>query len=108
MVTKPFTALVALLSLGLTVQGFPQLAPEAATAGHGPGHGGPGGPRPPPHGAVMPPNPPPPPTFLGAKLVNDRAHPFRAPKPSDLRGPCPGLNTLANHGVSPINETNDK
>ncbi|KAH6885612.1 Chloroperoxidase [Coprinopsis sp. MPI-PUGE-AT-0042] len=50
---------------------------------------------------VNPPNPPPPPTFLGAKLVNDAAHPFRAPKKSDLRGPCPGLNTLANHGWLP-------
>ena len=28
----------------------------------------------------------------------DAAHPFRAPGPSDQRGPCPGLNTLANHG----------
>ena len=25
-------------------------------------------------------------------------HEFRAPRPNDLRGPCPGLNALANHG----------
>jgi len=35
-----------------------------------------------------------------AKLINDRFHPFIAPGPNDIRGPCPGLNTLANHGVS--------
>lgn len=30
-----------------------------------------------------------------AKLVNDATHPYIAPKPTDQRGPCPGLNTLA-------------
>lgn len=35
-----------------------------------------------------------------AKLVHDVAHPFKAPGPNDIRGPCPGLNTLASHGVS--------
>lgn len=35
-----------------------------------------------------------------AKLVNDAAHPYRAAGPGDIRGPCPGLNTLASHGVS--------
>ncbi|KAF4974223.1 hypothetical protein FZEAL_8861 [Fusarium zealandicum] len=30
-------------------------------------------------------------------------HPFRAPGSSDQRGPCPGLNTLANHGYIPRN-----
>jgi hypothetical protein len=25
-------------------------------------------------------------------------YPFKAPGPTDQRGPCPGLNTLANHG----------
>lgn len=34
------------------------------------------------------------------KLVNDAAHRFRAPGPHDAQGPCPALNTLANHGVS--------
>ncbi|KJA15661.1 hypothetical protein HYPSUDRAFT_48125 [Hypholoma sublateritium FD-334 SS-4] len=38
-----------------------------------------------------------------AKLVNDPAHPFIAPGPNDIRGPCPGLNTLANHGYLPRN-----
>lgn len=37
-----------------------------------------------------------------SKLVNDAAHPFRAPGRNDLRGPCPGLNTLASHGVGQI------
>ena len=29
-----------------------------------------------------------------------RGNPHIAPGPNDRRGPCPGLNTLANHGVS--------
>ena len=37
-----------------------------------------------------------------SKLVHDAKHPYVAPGPNDLRGPCPGLNTLANHGVSLI------
>ena len=44
--------------------------------------------------------PPPPQNDNSSKLVNDAQHPFMAPDPNDLRGPCPGLNTLANHGVS--------
>lgn len=44
--------------------------------------------------------PPPPQTDNSSMLVNDPEHPFIAPGPNDLRGPCPGLNTLANHGVS--------
>ncbi|TFK23902.1 aromatic peroxygenase precursor [Coprinopsis marcescibilis] len=39
--------------------------------------------------------------YQGAKLVDDKDHPFRAPGPNDQRGPCPGLNTLANHGYLP-------
>ena len=35
-----------------------------------------------------------------AKLVNDAAHPWKPLRPGDIRGPCPGLNTLASHGVS--------
>ena len=31
------------------------------------------------------------------------AHAFIAPGASDLRGPCPGLNALANHGYIPRN-----
>ena len=38
-------------------------------------------------------------TDTSAKLVNDKAHPYIAPGPNDMRGPCPGLNSLANHGV---------
>ncbi|KAF5327643.1 hypothetical protein D9619_004133 [Psilocybe cf. subviscida] len=37
------------------------------------------------------------------KLVNDPAHPWIAPGKDDIRGPCPGLNTLANHGYLPRN-----
>ncbi|GJJ14082.1 hypothetical protein Clacol_008339 [Clathrus columnatus] len=47
------------------------------------------------------PNPPGPLANDSIKLVNDPAHPFIAPGPTDLRGPCPGLNTLANHGYLP-------
>ena len=43
--------------------------------------------------------PPGPLAFGGSILVNDAAHPFIEPGPNDMRGPCPGLNTLANHGV---------
>lgn len=31
------------------------------------------------------------------------AHKWVAPGPSDIRGPCPGLNALANHGYFPHN-----
>ncbi|KAF7351023.1 Cloroperoxidase [Mycena sanguinolenta] len=33
----------------------------------------------------------------------DAAHPFIAPGPDDQRGPCPAMNTLANHGCIPRN-----
>ncbi|KZT31907.1 Cloroperoxidase [Sistotremastrum suecicum HHB10207 ss-3] len=39
----------------------------------------------------------------GIKMIPDNAHPFQAPGPNDQRGPCPGLNTLANHGYLPRN-----
>ena len=45
------------------------------------------------------PNPPEPIKDTGLKLVNDHKHPYQDPRPGDIRGPCPGLNTLANHGV---------
>ncbi|KAF9032968.1 Chloroperoxidase [Panaeolus papilionaceus] len=38
-----------------------------------------------------------------AKLVNDKAHPWKAARAGDMRGPCPGLNTLASHGYLPRN-----
>ena len=45
---------------------------------------------------------PPPPGPLKdntTKLVNDKDHPWMPLQPGDIRGPCPGLNTLASHGV---------
>ena len=42
-------------------------------------------------------------TGVGGVLVpavGDTAHAFEAPGPNDIRGPCPGLNTAANHHVS--------
>ncbi|KAF8899578.1 heme-thiolate peroxidase [Gymnopilus junonius] len=38
-----------------------------------------------------------------SKLVNDAAHPWKPQAPGDIRGPCPGLNTLASHGWLPRN-----
>lgn len=32
---------------------------------------------------------------------NDAEHRFQEPGPTDQRGPCPGMNTLANHGYLP-------
>ncbi|KAJ7466401.1 Chloroperoxidase [Mycena latifolia] len=46
---------------------------------------------------------PTPPTDTGLKQIPDAAHPFIAPGPNDQRGPCPGMNTLANHGYIPRN-----
>ncbi|KIJ44698.1 hypothetical protein M422DRAFT_167933 [Sphaerobolus stellatus SS14] len=37
----------------------------------------------------------------GLKLVNDAAHPFKTQGTDEIRGPCPALNTLANHGYLP-------
>jgi hypothetical protein len=34
----------------------------------------------------------------GLQKFPEAAYPFQAPGPTDQRGPCPGLNTLANHG----------
>ncbi|KAF9445367.1 Cloroperoxidase, partial [Macrolepiota fuliginosa MF-IS2] len=50
---------------------------------------------------TKPPAPPGPLAYNGTKLVYDKAHPWKAPGPNDIRGPCPGLNTLANHGYLP-------
>jgi len=48
-------------------------------------------------------NPPGPLADTSAKLVNDAAHPWKPQAPGDIRGPCPGLNTLASHGWLPRN-----
>ncbi|KAF8440405.1 hypothetical protein L210DRAFT_3539562 [Boletus edulis BED1] len=42
---------------------------------------------------------PPPINDTSSKLVNDPKHPYLPLRPGDIRGPCPGLNTLASHGV---------
>ncbi|KAH6891630.1 Chloroperoxidase [Coprinopsis sp. MPI-PUGE-AT-0042] len=75
----------------MTVQALP---PNEALAGKGPA-------RPPLRPVYDLPLPPPNLAVNGTKLVNDAAHPYRAPRPGDMRGPCPGLNTLANHGYLP-------
>ena len=49
---------------------------------------------------VTPGVPPNPLKFNGTKLVHDSDHPWKALRKGDMRGPCPGLNTLASHGVS--------
>lgn len=36
--------------------------------------------------------------ITGLKKFPEAAYPYQDPKPSDQRGPCPGMNTLANHG----------
>ncbi|KAJ6574393.1 Chloroperoxidase [Mycena capillaripes] len=46
---------------------------------------------------------PPQATETGLKQIPDDAHPFIAPGPDDQRGPCPAMNTLANHGYIPRN-----
>ncbi len=48
----------------------------------------------------LPGNPPGPLQSNGTKLVNDVEHSWEPLKEGDIRGPCPGLNTLASHGVS--------
>ena len=51
---------------------------------------------------LKPCDPVPPPGPLNdtsAKLVNDKKHPWKPAGKNDIRGPCPGLNTLASHGV---------
>ena len=86
MFTKNFFSLVALTSLALVVQAFPPVDKRQDL--------------PPLYPVTDIPPPPPALEFNGTKLVNDAAHPYIAPGPGDQRGPCPGLNTLANHGVS--------
>jgi hypothetical protein len=40
-------------------------------------------------------------TVAGLKKFPEAAYPYQDPEPTDQRGPCPGLNTLANHGYIP-------
>jgi hypothetical protein len=40
-------------------------------------------------------------TVAGLKKFPEAAYPYQDPKPTDQRGACPGLNTLANHGYIP-------
>ncbi|TFK34379.1 Chloroperoxidase [Crucibulum laeve] len=48
------------------------------------------------------PTPPPGPlNDTSTKLVNDKDHPWKPLRKGDIRGPCPGLNTLASHGWLP-------
>lgn len=35
---------------------------------------------------------------VGKKVIPDAAHPFKAPSATAQRGPCPGLNLMANYG----------
>ena len=49
------------------------------------------------HGVLE--SPPGPLNDTSAKLVNDKYHPWKPAGRKDIRGPCPGLNTLASHGV---------
>ncbi|KIJ52275.1 hypothetical protein M422DRAFT_156243 [Sphaerobolus stellatus SS14] len=53
------------------------------------------------NGPLRIPSPPGPLKDDSLKLVNDPAHPFIPAGPDDIRGPCPGLNTLASHGFLP-------
>ena len=49
----------------------------------------------------VPESPPGPLKDNSTKLVNDKEHPWKPAGKNDIRGPCPGLNTLASHGVGP-------
>ncbi|KAJ3544720.1 heme-thiolate peroxidase [Coprinellus aureogranulatus] len=50
---------------------------------------------------ITPGKPPGPLKFNGTKLVYDRDHPWKPLRRGDIRGPCPGLYTLASHGYLP-------
>ncbi|KIJ27631.1 hypothetical protein M422DRAFT_190789 [Sphaerobolus stellatus SS14] len=52
---------------------------------------------------VRHPPPPSPPKDTSIRLVNDKNHPWMPLRKGDIRGPCPGLNTLASHGYLPRN-----
>lgn len=38
---------------------------------------------------------------LAAQALDETTYPFEAPGTTDSRSPCPGLNSLANHGILP-------
>ncbi|KAH6910879.1 hypothetical protein BKA70DRAFT_1268828 [Coprinopsis sp. MPI-PUGE-AT-0042] len=78
MLNKTFAPLLSILLLASVVKALPQFE---ETSPNGPARG-------PPQPVLDVPNAPPPQTFTGAMLGGD------------LRGPCPGLNTLANHGFN--------
>lgn len=40
---------------------------------------------------------------LAERAANDTFKPFLGPRLGDVRSPCPGLNTLANHDICPRN-----
>jgi hypothetical protein len=42
-------------------------------------------------------------TVAGLKRFPEPNYPYQDPLPSDQRGPCPGLNAMANHGYIPRN-----
>ncbi|EGG05409.1 uncharacterized protein MELLADRAFT_78128 [Melampsora larici-populina 98AG31] len=44
---------------------------------------------------------------VGRKIIPDAEHAFMEPGPGDIRGLCPGLNIIANHGYIPRNGITD-
>ena len=94
MISRPFvhlTILLLTLSTSFALPGYAdRMKRQVEDTSSGPGG---------PISAVDPPPPPGPPSFIGAKLVNDPAHPWMPLRDGDERGPCPGMNTLASHGV---------
>ncbi|KAJ3519595.1 heme-thiolate peroxidase [Coprinellus aureogranulatus] len=98
--SKPFITLFGLVSTATyisSVSAFPAYASLAGLSARQLAEVVPGLPD------VLPGTPPGPLEFSGTKLIYDEAHPFVAPGNEDMRGPCPGLNTLANHGYLPHN-----
>ncbi|KAJ2925817.1 heme-thiolate peroxidase, partial [Candolleomyces eurysporus] len=95
MISRPFFLLTTLLFLLSDSLAFPNygdvLKRGEVEGGASSRTGGPFRP-------VNPPSPPRPPRFTGAKLVHDRAHPWKPLRDGDVRGPCPGMNALASHG----------
>ncbi|KAJ2925816.1 heme-thiolate peroxidase, partial [Candolleomyces eurysporus] len=90
MISRPFVLLASLLFFVSSSFAFPSYADvlkrqETEDASS-------------PFRPVDPPLPPGPPEFTGAKLVNDPAHLWMPLRDGDVRGPCPGMNTLASHG----------